>query len=191
MNISKISSASFKGAYFVSGKGEDVRKVHDILKFGIIDSSNNSSDKLLLNDPYDYKKHCPKEIEGTINTIGEGYSVNEFPAYLLFTTGTRDKRAYGTFTKNQKKYYQNEVKKNPTNLSKKDFVGHLSQWVIEKCKYEGEIWMSAIKNNCRFKNKPKELDAAKVLSAIQQQKFDYINGKIYKDTIDIENITLD
>ena len=51
MNISKISSASFKGAYFVSGKGEDVRKVHDILKFGIIDSSNNSSDKLLLNDP--------------------------------------------------------------------------------------------------------------------------------------------
>ena len=58
MNISKISSASFKGAYFVSGKGEDVRKVHDILKFGIIDSSNNSSDKLLRSEERRVGKEC-------------------------------------------------------------------------------------------------------------------------------------
>lgn len=48
--------------------------------------------------------------------------------------------------------------------------------------------MNAIKNNCRFKRRPKELDAAKVLSALEQQKFDYINGKIYKNTINIKDI---
>ena len=111
MNINKISTASFKGAYFVSGRGEDFRKVHDILKYGIIDSNNNNYDDLMSNDIFEYKRHCPKEIEGSLDTIGEGYSVNHFPAYLLVTTGTRDKKAYYKFMETGKEYYKKEAEK--------------------------------------------------------------------------------
>ena len=88
MQINRISNTQFKGAYFITGCGKEVKEAEEKIESK-------------LKDNYDITK------------LGYGYTTNEAPAYILVTTGD-DVARYNKFAAaRQRDCYNALLEENP------------------------------------------------------------------------------
>ncbi len=151
MNIGRISNCTFKGAYFISGNGRDVKKAEDNIK------AENQNAKTYA--------------------IGAEYTTDTLPAYILVTTG-KDTETYDSFRRNKENEYRSEAEDNkPAKFEKRDFR-NVKAYASYSIYYKAGIHMDVINKYCKFEQSPKILDANEVLDSITHKKFDFENGKI-------------
>ncbi len=151
MNIGKISGISFNGAYYITGRADDVAMADKYLQ-------SKRGNKL------------------NIDTAGAEYVLYEAPAYIFVTSG-RDKKAYDEFIPRKKEYCDEIRKENPVEAKRSNFV-NVNDFILNKINYEANIHMAAVNRYCDLTCIPKVLGAQKVLEAIRDDKFDFENGEI-------------
>lgn len=159
MNINKISSPAFKGAYIVGGMGDNAKVAYDKLK----EISNKS------------------KTEMKVDEIALGYINDAIPAYFIVTTGN-DVEVYNDFVKDFDVYYDIASAEFPDDYIQHDYFDSDERRADAIARNEVNICIEAINRFCKFGDteSPKLIAAKNVLDAIKKNTFDYINGKTDK-----------
>lgn len=151
MNIGKISNAQFRGAYYIKGKGADVKQTEDLIK-------SNYKDRL------------------KVAQIGSGYLTNDTPTSILVTT-RYDVDVYDYLDRWEKECCNDIAEQYPNSLKREDFE-NLQDFLKYKIAYDDFVNIKAIEDNCEFIENPKTLEAEDVLDAIKHDRFDFEYGEI-------------
>ncbi len=156
---------NFKGAYLLSGTNTDINKAAKYLNHAKQDYTNIS-----------YRKF------GT-----ETYSA-KLTSYLFVTTG-KDVDVYNNFIQNEKRLEQIGKKGKEylldnsgyeDELSRKDFET-FEEYEEHQRMSEGLNILKIISEKCNFSSPIHHISAKRALTAMNEKKFDFKEGKIIKD----------